>query len=91
MFGAGILDRDARILGLALDGMGHLSKTCHTLFSTRTLTRDFVGLVRICKYLAVPYSLISCCKYLLLLPCHDRGRLGSSTKILGTKLALGKM
>jgi tRNA U38,U39,U40 pseudouridine synthase TruA len=29
---------------------------------------------RIYKYLAVPRSLVSCCKCLLLPLCHDRGR-----------------
>jgi hypothetical protein len=29
---------------------------------------------RIYKYLAVPNSLVSCCKYLLLPLCHGRGR-----------------
>src|SRR5580700_10151962 len=34
----------------------------------------FVRLLRITKYLAVPRSLVSCCKYLLLPLCHGRGR-----------------
>jgi len=38
------------------------------------LNPRFDRLSRMSKYLAVPNSLVSCCKHLSLPPCHGRGR-----------------
>jgi hypothetical protein len=50
------------------------SLTSLRLFFNPYSNPRFGRLRRICKYLAVPCSLVSCCKYLLLPLCHDRGR-----------------
>ena len=59
---------------LSLRGKDGVGKSLFCLGANPNANPKSRRLLRIFKYLAVPGSLVSCCKYLLLPLCHGRGR-----------------